>query len=53
MPVSKKADTPAKKRQWRDVEQSQLDRGMSPRVAAMSANAAVRDHPARKHKKGK
>ena len=52
MPVSRKADTPAKKRQWRDVEQSQLAAGKSPKVAAMSANAAVRDHPARsKHKR--
>jgi hypothetical protein len=50
MPRSKKANTPARKRQWDDVEKSQLARGRSPKIAAMSANAAVRDHPAKAKK---
>jgi len=50
MPVSKKANTQARKRQWKHVEQAQLARGKSPKVAAMSANAAVRDTPSRKKK---
>jgi len=48
MPKSKKADTPAKKRQWAKVEAAVLDKGKSPKIAAMSANAAVRDHPSKK-----
>lgn len=51
MPISKKANTPARKRQWRHVEQSALARGASPKSAAMQANAVVRDNPARKGKK--
>lgn len=50
MPVSKKANTPAKKRQWSHVEESMLDRGASPKKAAMAANAVVRDHPSKKKK---
>jgi hypothetical protein len=50
MPKSKKANTPAKKRQWQRVEDSMLDRGASPKKAAMGANAAVRDHPSKKKK---
>lgn len=50
MPISKKANTAAKKRQWRHVEEAQLARGKSPKVAAMSANAVVRDTPTRKKK---
>ena len=53
MPISRKANTPAKVRQWRHVEDSALARGASPKSAAMQANAVVRDTPARKHKKGK
>jgi hypothetical protein len=48
MPISKKANTPARKRQWHHVEEAQLARGKSPKIAAMSANAAVRDTPAKK-----
>ena len=48
MPVSRKANTPARKRQWHDVERSAKARGASPKVAAMEANAVVRDHPAKK-----
>lgn len=47
MPMSRKADTPAKRRQWKHIEEVQLARGKSPRVAAMSANAGVRDRPAK------
>jgi len=47
MPRSKKANTPARKRQWDAVEQAQLARGKSPKIAAMSASAVVRDHPAK------
>lgn len=47
MPRSRKANTPAKKRQWDHVEQSALDRGASPGSAARQANAVVRDRPAR------
>ena len=41
MPVSKKANTPKKKRQWHHVEQSALKRGASPGSAVRQANAAV------------
>ena len=51
MPISKKANTPARKRQWKHVEEAQLAQGKSPKVAAMSANAAVRDYPAKGKKK--
>ena len=50
MPISRKANTPAKKRQWNKVEAAVLDSGKSPKIAAMSANAAVRDHPSKKKK---
>ena len=50
MPVSKKANTPAKKRQWHHVEESALARGASPKIAAMSANAVVKKHPSKKKK---
>jgi len=53
MPVSKKANTPAKKRQWEHVENSALSRGASPGSAARQANAVVRDHPAGRRRKGK
>jgi hypothetical protein len=52
MPRSAKAKTPAQKRQWDHVEQSMLDRGASPKRAAMAANAVVRDHPSKKRSKG-
>lgn len=44
MPASrftKKATTPAKKRQWEHVEKSALKRGASPGSAIHQANAAV------------
>jgi hypothetical protein len=44
---TKKANTPAKKRQWQHVEDSAKARGASPKSAVMQANAAVRDHPAK------
>jgi hypothetical protein len=50
MPTSKKAGTPAQKRQWQHVEKAELAAGKSPKVAAMAANAAVRDHPSKKRK---
>jgi|HubBroStandDraft_5_1064220.scaffolds.fasta_scaffold48799_4 hypothetical protein len=50
MPRSSKAKTPAQKRQWDHVEQSELDRGASPKVAAMAANSVVKKHPSRKKK---
>ena len=50
MPESKKANTPARKRQWRHVEESMLKRGASPKRAAMAANAVVRDNPTKKKK---
>ena len=50
MSVSKKANTPARKRQWRHIEDSMLERGASPKKAAMAANAGVRDHPSKKKK---
>lgn len=48
---TKKADTPEKKRQWSDVYNSSLNSGKSEKVAIMSANAAVRDHPAKSKSK--
>ncbi len=51
MPISKKANTAAKKKQWHKVEDAVLDKGGSPGKAARIANAVVRDHPSRK--KGK
>ncbi len=54
MPYPKKADTPAKKRQFRHVEESVRSRGGSAKSAAMQANAVVRDTPARgKGKRGR
>ena len=44
---TKKANTPAKARQWSHVEQSALSRGASAGSAVRQANAAVRDHPAK------
>lgn len=47
---TKKATTPAKKRQWQHVYDAQLDAGKSKATAIKSANAAVRDNPSRKKK---
>lgn len=44
---TKKANTPAKKRQWSHVEDSMLSRGASRGAAVRAANAVVRDHPAK------
>lgn len=43
---TKKADTPAKQRQWRDVANQTLKRTGDDAKAIREANAAVRDHPA-------
>lgn len=53
MPVSKKANTPAKKRQWHSVEEQALSHGASPASAARQANAVVRDTPAKAKPKAK
>ena len=54
MPYPKKADTPAKRRQFRHVEESVKARGGSAKSAAMQASAVVRDHPAKgKGKRGR
>jgi hypothetical protein len=44
---TKKANTPAKRRQWSEVERSAKARGATPKIAIMEANAVVRDHPAK------
>jgi len=48
---TKKANTPAKRRQWGDVEHSAKARGASPQAAIMEADAVVRDHPAKAKRK--
>ena len=53
MPMTRKANTPARKRQWQHVEDSMIERGASPKRAAMVANAVVRDHPAKSRAKGR
>ena len=45
---TKKANTPAKRRQWQHVEDSALAAGKSPGRAVREANAVVRDTPSRK-----
>ena len=40
-------------RQWQHVEDSMIERGASPKRAAMVANAVVRDHPAKSRAKGR
>lgn len=47
---TKKANTPAKKRQWEHVEESAKARGASPGSAVRQANAAVKKHPSKKKK---
>jgi hypothetical protein len=51
MPMSKKANTPKRKRMWRHVEESMKERGFSGKRAAMAANAAVKKDKARKRRK--
>lgn len=51
MPASKftkKANTPAKKRQWRHVYEEALRRGLSKAKAIMEASGVVKNHPSRK-----
>lgn len=48
MPMTRKANTPARKRQFKHVEESMLARGATPKKAAMAANAVLRDNPTRK-----
>lgn len=43
---TRKADTPAKARQWAHVANSALDRGAAEGSAIQQANGVVRDHPA-------
>ena len=50
MPRTKKANTPARKRQWAHIEESMLDRGATPKEAAMAANSVLKKHPTRKKK---
>jgi hypothetical protein len=52
MPMSKKANTKKRKRQWQHVEESMKARGASPKVAAMAANAAVRKSFLKARRKG-
>lgn len=47
---TKKANTPAKRRQWKHVEDSAKARGLSPGASVREANAAVRDHPSKKRR---
>ena len=54
MPASrftKKANTPAKRRQWADVERNAKERGLPAGAAVREANAVVRDHPAKAKKR--
>lgn len=50
MPYPKRANTAAKKRQFRHIEDSMLDRGATPKQAAMGANSQLKKHPSRKKK---
>jgi len=53
MPMSKKANTPKRKRMWRHVEASAKARGASPGSAARQANSAVGKDAKRKRRKRK
>ena len=53
MPESKKANTPRRKRMWRDVEKSVLSRGGSPASAAKQANAVVKRDVAKDKRRAK
>lgn len=53
MPASKfthKAKTPAQKRQWDHVYQSELAKGASHATAVIAANGVVKRHPSKKKK---
>lgn len=43
---TKRADTPAKQRQWAEIANGALSRGASDASAIQQANGVVRDHPA-------
>jgi hypothetical protein len=47
---TKKANTPKKQRQWADVSNSALARGMSDKEAIMEANAVVKRNKGGKKK---
>lgn len=53
MPMSRKANTPKRKRQWKHVESSMLDRGASPGAAARAANGVIKRQTARKGRKSR
>lgn len=47
---TRKADTPAKRRQWAHVANSALDRTGDDGLAKRLANAVIKNHPSRKRK---
>lgn len=47
---TKKANTPAKQRQWRDVANSELERTGDESLAIKAANSAIKHHPAVEHR---
>jgi len=53
MPISRKANTPKKRRQWKHVEQSMLDRGASPGAAARAGNGVIKKQANRHKRKGR
>jgi|HubBroStandDraft_6_1064221.scaffolds.fasta_scaffold65177_5 hypothetical protein len=53
MPVSLKANTPRKRRQWRHVESSMLDCGASPGAAARAANGVIKKQANRHKRRGR
>ena len=53
LPISKKANTPKRKRMWKHVEKSAKARGASAGSAVRQANAAVKRDKARKRRKRK
>jgi hypothetical protein len=53
MPLTRKANTPKKKRQWAHVEKSMLDRGASPGAAARAANGVIKKQSRKSKRKGR
>jgi hypothetical protein len=53
MPISRKANTPKKRRQFRHVEQSMLDRGASRGAAARAANGVIKKEANRHKRRGR
>lgn len=47
---TKKANTPAKRRQWQHVEDSMLAAGASKGAAIRAASGVIKKHPTRKKK---